>query len=95
VRDLRDLTENLHHNTVLFPTGKEPREFPKRKALFHHASDRQETNRIPAQAGIFFIVFLDTGKFERSKTPASAPLHLRIICRIKLQVRGILDKTTG
>lgn len=83
---------------MLFPTGKEPREFLKRKALFHHCyftSDRQETNRVPVQTGIFFVVFLDTGKSERSKTPISAPLHLSFICRIKLQVGGILEKSTG
>lgn len=98
VRDLWDLAENLHHNTVLFPTEKEPREFLKRKALFHHCyftSDRQETNQVPAKTDIFFIVFLDTGKPERSKTPISTPLHLRFICRIKLQVGGILEQSTG
>lgn len=96
VKDLWDLAENLHHNTVLFPTGKEPREFLKRKALFHHCcftSDRQETNRIPTQTAIFFIFFLDTGKSGRSKTSVTAPLHLRFICRIKLQVGGILEKS--
>jgi len=98
VRDLWDLAENLHHNTVLFPTGKEPREFLKRKAVFHHyyfTSDRQETKRVPTQTGISFIVFLDTGKSERSKTPISAPLHLRFICRIKLQVVDILENPQG
>lgn len=98
VRDLWDLAENLHHNAVLFPTGKKTREFLKRKALFYHCSftsDRQETNQVPVQTGIFFIVFLDTGKSKRSKTPPSASLDFRFICRIKLQVGGIVDKSTG
>lgn len=92
------MAENLHHNAVLFPTGKKTREFLKRKALSHHCSftsDRQETNQVPVQTGIFFIVFLDTGKSKRSKTPPSASLDFRFICRIKLQVGGIVDKSTG
>lgn len=98
VRDLWDLAGNLHHNTVLFPTGKEPREFPRGRHYFTIATLKVTGRRqigVWTQTGIFCIVFLDTGKPERSKTLFSGPLHLRFICKIKLQVWSILEKSIG